>query len=138
MLVFFFFFFFNDTATTEIYTLSLHDALPIFADFSAFASSFWLRAMTAGVAVAKPGVLPAMRRIVAAFMLINATLERLIGSWLERLLARRRTRELFLGLFVLSMVSLNFLSPLMRRYGASLRPVFLRLLPYFVWFPPSL
>src|SRR2546422_11421919 len=28
--IFFFFFFFNDTATTEIYTLSLHDALPIF------------------------------------------------------------------------------------------------------------
>src|SRR5438270_12716128 len=28
---FFFFFFFNDTATTEIYTLSLHDALPISA-----------------------------------------------------------------------------------------------------------
>ena len=39
MVVFFFFFcvwfffFFNDTATTEIYTLSLHDALPIW-DFS--------------------------------------------------------------------------------------------------------
>src|SRR5438309_7784171 len=28
-LMFIFFFFFNDTATTEIYTLSLHDALPI-------------------------------------------------------------------------------------------------------------
>src|SRR5258708_29325125 len=27
------FFFFNDTATTEIYTLSLHDALPIFLMF---------------------------------------------------------------------------------------------------------
>src|SRR2546426_7365258 len=27
-----FFFFFNDTATTEIYTLSLHDALPIWRD----------------------------------------------------------------------------------------------------------
>src|SRR2546430_15390919 len=27
-----FFFFFNDTATTEIYTLSLHDALPIWDD----------------------------------------------------------------------------------------------------------
>src|SRR2546426_11509334 len=27
--LYFFFFFFNDTATTEIYTLSLHDALPI-------------------------------------------------------------------------------------------------------------
>src|SRR6202142_4384084 len=32
---FFFFFFFNDTATTEIYTLSLHDALPILRGFIA-------------------------------------------------------------------------------------------------------
>src|SRR3712207_7050103 len=28
-MLYYFFFFFNDTATTEIYTLSLHDALPI-------------------------------------------------------------------------------------------------------------
>src|SRR2546429_72526 len=34
-----FFFFFNDTATTEIYTLSLHDALPI----CPVASPTWLR-----------------------------------------------------------------------------------------------
>src|SRR5256885_8020912 len=32
----FFFFFFNDTATTEIYTLSLHDALPIFVQGNYF------------------------------------------------------------------------------------------------------
>src|SRR5215216_2188589 len=31
-----FFFFFNDTATTEIYTLSLHDALPISAGCTGF------------------------------------------------------------------------------------------------------
>ena len=31
--ILFFFFFFNDTATTEIYTLSLHDALPISGNF---------------------------------------------------------------------------------------------------------
>src|SRR5258707_13995123 len=36
LLIHIFFFFFNDTATTEIYTLSLHDALPIFrANFTA-------------------------------------------------------------------------------------------------------
>src|SRR5215211_8851398 len=35
MTFFFFFFFFNDTATTEIYTLSLHDALPTWVDVSA-------------------------------------------------------------------------------------------------------
>src|SRR6266481_9866001 len=33
-----FFFFFNDTATTEIYTLSLHDALPIFGRLLAILS----------------------------------------------------------------------------------------------------
>src|SRR2546429_8636914 len=43
-----FFFFFNDTATTEIYTLSLHDALPISARAtvswtSAYAFAGWGR-----------------------------------------------------------------------------------------------
>src|SRR5260221_9560690 len=37
----FFFFFFNDTATTEIYTLSLHDALPISARSSSRSSVGW-------------------------------------------------------------------------------------------------
>ncbi len=109
-----------------------------FADFSALASVCWLLSMIVGATVAKPGVLPAMLLIVGVFLLLNVTIERLIGSWLERLLARRRTREIFLGLFVISMVSLNFLTPLMQRYGASVRPVFLRLLPYFAWLPPSL
>src|SRR2546430_17311484 len=33
----FIFFFFNDTATTEIYTLSLHDALPIYYEYRGLA-----------------------------------------------------------------------------------------------------
>src|SRR2546429_6342463 len=40
-----FFFFFNDTATTEIYTLSLHDALPIYVQI--------LECKTAGINGAK-------------------------------------------------------------------------------------
>src|SRR3712207_7788678 len=35
------FFFFNDTATTEIYTLSLHDALPIFDQHGAALEFFF-------------------------------------------------------------------------------------------------
>src|SRR5258706_14409380 len=38
-----FFFFFNDTATTEIYTLSLHDALPIYHRCRAFCHADALR-----------------------------------------------------------------------------------------------
>src|SRR5215216_7396594 len=40
----FFFFFFNDTATTEIYTLSLHDALPISPPVSSTVSAHASRA----------------------------------------------------------------------------------------------
>src|SRR3712207_9006609 len=36
-----YFFFFNDTATTEIYTLSLHDALPIFSCTGSPSNAGW-------------------------------------------------------------------------------------------------
>src|SRR5258708_34924312 len=39
-LTLFFFFFFNDTATTEIYTLSLHDALPICSVLAVYENAF--------------------------------------------------------------------------------------------------
>src|SRR2546421_11897852 len=42
----FFFFFFNDTATTEIYTLSLHDALPISTTTSVHAGTTSTRSST--------------------------------------------------------------------------------------------
>src|SRR5689334_24201490 len=41
----FLFFFFNDTATTEIYTLSLHDALPIYVHFNADAAMIDIAAL---------------------------------------------------------------------------------------------
>src|SRR5256885_2521586 len=43
IIMIFFFFFFNDTATTEIYTLSLHDALPILSR-STVRRAAWRRA----------------------------------------------------------------------------------------------
>src|SRR5258708_11909874 len=45
-----FFFFFNDTATTEIYTLSLHDALPICSAWTALSTSAWPVISTTSVA----------------------------------------------------------------------------------------
>ena len=120
---------------TAFYIIGLAYGL---ADFSALASVCWLVSMTLGAAAAKPAVLPAMLLVVTLFALLNVTLERLVGSWLERLLSRRRTRELFFALFILSMVSLNLIEPVMRRYGPILRPLAQRIIPYFSWFPPSL
>jgi hypothetical protein len=108
------------------------------ADFAAVSSICWLMAMSIGIAFANPGVLPAMLLISFLFVLMNITLERLIGSWLERVLARRRSREIFFALFILFFVSVQLLNPLLQRYGRSAQPWVRHLLPYLSVFPPSL
>ena len=108
------------------------------SDFSAAASVCWLLSMTAGAAAAKLSVLPAMLLVGAIFLLLNVTLERLISSWLEKLMSRRKSREIFLALFVLSMVSINFINPVAQRYGRAFLPVVQRFLPYLSWLPPAL
>ena len=53
----FFFFFFNDTATTEIYTLSLHDALPISLVLHSIERTVWIIKLNSViVAVADDGL----------------------------------------------------------------------------------
>src|SRR3712207_7862525 len=71
------YFFFNDTATTEIYTLSLHDALPI------------LKLMGTGLATA---IL--LDATIVRMLLVPATMELLgdrnwwLPRWLDRLLPK--------------------------------------------------
>ena len=108
------------------------------ADFGAISSILWLLAMLAGTATARPSALPVMSAVSIVFVLLNLTIERLLGSWLEKILARRKTREIFLGVFVLSMISLNFLNPLLQRYGSSARPKIMEWIPYLSWLPGSL
>lgn len=108
------------------------------ADFAGVAALCWLAALTIGSALALPAVLPNLLVIVALFLLMNVTLERLIGSWLERLLARRRARELFFVCFIVLMISLQFIGPVVTRYGESVRPWIGRVLPFLAYFPPSL
>ncbi len=108
------------------------------SDFAAISSICWVLCMIAGAATAQLSVAPAMILVSFFFLLINLTLERLIGSWLERILAKRRTRELFIALFIMSMVSLNFLNPILQRWGRGAQPKFLRIFAYLNWLPGSL
>jgi ABC-2 type transport system permease protein len=108
------------------------------ADFAAIASICWLIAVIIGATVANSSVLPSMLIVCALFLLMNITLERMIGSWLERILARRRTREIFFALFILVAVSVQFISPLLQRYGRTAQPWVRQVLPYLAVFPPSL
>jgi ABC-2 type transport system permease protein len=109
-----------------------------FADFAAMASVCWLFSMTAGAASAAIAILPRMLPVIALFIVINVTLERLVSSWLERLLARRRTRELLVGLVILAGISLQFIQPLITHYHGVSPPSIARFVPYFSLLPPSL
>lgn len=109
-----------------------------FADFAAVSSLCWMAAMLVGAAVARFSVVPAMVLVCFLFVLSNVTLERLLGSWLEKVLSKRRGREIFMGIFVLSMISLNFLNPAIQWYGANARPRLREYIPYFAWLPGSL
>lgn len=108
------------------------------ADPVALGALLWLLAMTVGTVAARPELLPAMLLIVAAFALLNAFLERLIGSWIERLLARRRTREIVFAVFILLMVSLQVTGMVVDRYGKALASAVQRVLPVLTAFPAGL
>ena len=109
-----------------------------FSDFGAISSVCWTLAMMAGAATARLSLLPIMAGVSLLFILLNVTLERLIGSWLEKLLAKRRSREIFLGIFIVSMVSLNFIGPVIQHWGLQARPTIFRYIPYLSWLPGSL
>ena len=108
------------------------------ADFTGVAAVCWIIAIIFGVAAASPALLPGLLLMAALFITFNVALERLLGSWMERLLAGRRTRELFFAGFILLMVSLQLLGPMLNRYGNSAEPWLVRALPYFSYFPASL
>lgn len=117
------------------YTIGLVYGL---ADFTGLAAVCWTISITLGATAADLALVPAMLLVTAQFILFNVTLERLLASWMERLLARRRTRELFFAGFILVMVALQLMGPLLNRYGNSAEPWLVRALPYFAYFPASL
>ena len=110
------------------------------ADFAAICGAGWLLSIAVGVGIARLALLPQVVLVVVLFIWMNITLERLLSSWLERLLARRRTRELLFGLFILLSVSAQFLRPAIIHYteGAHAPVSLQRLVSYLSPFPPSL
>jgi ABC-2 type transport system permease protein len=108
------------------------------SDFAAISSICWILSIILGVATARLSLVPVVLVVSALFVLLNATLERLIASWLEKILAKRRSRELFLAVFVVSMVSMNFVSIASQKWGRSIRPLVQHYISYVSWLPGSL
>ena len=78
--MFLFFFFFNDTATTEIYTLSLHDALPISTVSFGFYGGFYNYYNYRYPAVYDPGYYTQDKTYFLETNLYDAETEKLLWS----------------------------------------------------------
>lgn len=79
--------------------------------------SLWLAGVVLGVGIADPGLFPWAAVLLATFGALNILLARMIFAWIERWLARRKTREILGIVFLLFIISVQFIGPVMRRYN---------------------
>jgi ABC-2 type transport system permease protein len=84
---------------------------------SAVVAVLWLVGIEVGVAIAAPRLAPWTGLALAVFGLVNTLLVRAVFAWIERWLARRRTREIMGVLFFLLIVSFQIVGPVMRWLG---------------------
>ena len=104
--------------------------------------SLWLTGIALGIGYARPQLLPWAALVLAAFAVLNILIGRMIFAWVERWLARRRTREILGVVFFLILISFQFLGPLVNHFGKGSPPaaghIVSQLLPLERLLPPGL
>jgi ABC-2 type transport system permease protein len=111
-------------------------------DPATLVASLWLLGIFVGISAASPAMLPWAAIVLAAFAAFNMLLNRAIFAWIERWLARRKSREILGIVFFLLIISVQFIGPLMTRFGShgqhALTPYTSLLLPAERLLPPGL
>jgi ABC-2 type transport system permease protein len=104
--------------------------------------SIWLVGATIGVGIAAPRLMLWAAIVFLAFALMNVLLGRMIFAWVERWLAKRRTREIIGVLFFLLLISFQMINPMIARFAGHSKPGMFRsvenLLPLERLTPPGL
>lgn len=77
----------------------------------------WLVGLEAGIGVASPALALWAAPVLIAFAVLNVFLARMIFAWLERWLARRRTREIMGFVFFIFIISFQFIGPAIQRFA---------------------
>jgi hypothetical protein len=81
------------------------------------AAIFWLGCIGAGMTAARAELLPWVATLLAIFAIATLLLTRLISSWLDRLLATRRGREMFFLIFISLSLSGQLIGVSVDRWG---------------------
>jgi ABC-2 type transport system permease protein len=86
-------------------------------DPATLVASLWVLGLLIGIGVASPVLLPWAFLVLGTFAAFNMLLNRAVFAWIERWLGRRKTREILAIGFFLLIVSVQFIGPLMARFG---------------------
>jgi ABC-2 type transport system permease protein len=87
-----------------------------FFDPGAVASLVWLLAMWIGFVLARPALFLWGFIVLAAFAALNLFFARMLFAWIEKWLARRRTREILGFIFILIIISFQLIGPMMQHF----------------------
>mgnify|MGYP002527781983 CR=1 FL=1 len=90
-----FYFFFNDTATTEIYTLSLHDALPIYMLIQSMGILFTVSTLALIFSLHGNELLTSELGVWSSVSVVPAIFGMVIGQRIRQGLSERAFRKLF-------------------------------------------
>jgi ABC-2 type transport system permease protein len=107
------------------------------ADPIALTCVFWHICLGIGISVARPDLAGWVVLILGASILMNLLFNRMIFTWLDRLLAKRRTREIMVVVFTLFIIGMQFSQFLIRKEGSQIANTLARWQPILTMLPPG-
>ncbi len=107
------------------------------ADPIALTCVFWHVCLGIGIIVARPDLAGLVTLILGASILMNLLFNRMIFTWLDRLLAKRRTREIMVVVFTLFIIGIQFSQFLFRQEGSRIAHTLTRWMPVLTMLPPG-
>ncbi|HWG38397.1 MAG TPA: hypothetical protein VN690_11835 [Terriglobales bacterium] len=134
-----------DTSNLTRFPLSFRAYVIVRVAFGAFdvatlVGSLCLLGSVVGAACASPALLPWAVAGALLFAAFNVVLAQTIFAWIERWLARRKTREIVMVLFFFVIIGFQFIGPIARHWSGARVDVgaMAAWLPLAEWLPPGL
>jgi ABC-2 type transport system permease protein len=107
------------------------------ADPIALTCVLWHICLGIGISVARPALTGWMVLMLGASILMNLLFNRMIFTWLDRLLAKRRTREIMVVVFTLFIIAMQFSQFIFRQQGSRIAHALSTWMPVLTNLPPG-
>jgi ABC-2 type transport system permease protein len=108
------------------------------ADPFALTGILWHVAIGVGVSIARPDLMRWAALALSISMVMNLLFNRLVFAWLERALAKRRTREILTAISILIFLCVQFSGLILQRSGAALKQAVENSASVWQGLPPAL